>query len=95
MRKSTHTVEYERLKGHLVSLRVNAGLSQRALAERLRVPHSWVAKIESGERRVDLIEFLWICDAVAVDPCDMLASFLGSVSPVRASQFATRRRGAR
>ena len=94
MRKSTHTPEYERLKGHLVSLRVSAGLSQRALAERLRVPRSWVAKIESGERRLDLIEFLWICEAVAVDPGDTLASFLSSVTPTRDSQRATRRRGA-
>lgn len=61
MRKSTHTPEYGKLKERLLSLRTKAGLSQRQLAAVLRVPHSWVAKVESGERRIDLVEFAWFC----------------------------------
>jgi len=68
MRKSTHTSEYKQLRGRLTALRVNAGLSQRELAATLGVPHSWVAKVESGERRIDLIEFGWFCTACGSAP---------------------------
>lgn len=68
MRKSTHSGEYATLKESLAAARQAAGLSQRQLARRLRVPHTWVAKVESGERRIDLIEFGWFCEACGVSP---------------------------
>jgi transcriptional regulator with XRE-family HTH domain len=61
----------------LAEMRQTAGLSQRALAERLRVPHSWVAKVESGERRVDLVEFCWICRACGQDADVVAADLIG------------------
>ena len=63
MRKSTHTPEYALLRGRLTEIRKTAGLTQRQLACELQVPHSWVAKVEAGERRIDLIEFSWFCAA--------------------------------
>lgn len=68
MRKSTHTAQYALLREFLAELRKNAGLSQRALADRLRLPHTWVSKVESGERRIDLVEFSWFCEACGSDP---------------------------
>jgi transcriptional regulator with XRE-family HTH domain len=63
MRKSIHTPEYAALRAQLHKLRSDAGLSQRELASRLHVPHSWVAKVENGERRIDLVEFCWFVEA--------------------------------
>jgi hypothetical protein len=37
------------------------------LAARLKVPHSWVAKVENGERRIDLVEFCWFVEACGGD----------------------------
>ena len=68
MRKSTHSPEYAALRQRLTSVRAGAGLSQRQLAQVLKVPHSWVAKVESGERRIDLIEFAWFCAACGASP---------------------------
>jgi len=68
MRKSTHTAEYAALRAELRNSRTKSGISQRTLAERLKVPHSWVEKIESGERRIDLIECGWFLSACGVDP---------------------------
>jgi transcriptional regulator with XRE-family HTH domain len=68
MKKSVHTPEYESLKAELRASRSKAGLSQRDLAARLKVPHSWVAKVESGERRIDLVEFCWFAAACGMDP---------------------------
>jgi DNA-binding transcriptional regulator YiaG len=56
MEKSTHTTEYAALRAELLAARKSADLSQRDLATILKVPHSWVAKVESGERRIDLVE---------------------------------------
>lgn len=67
MRKSVHTPEYALLKEELRAARVAASLSQRELAAALRVPPSVVAKIESGERRTDVVEFCWFMIACEAD----------------------------
>jgi transcriptional regulator with XRE-family HTH domain len=68
MEKSTHTAEYAVLRTELRAARKTAALSQRDLAANLKVSHSWVAKVESGERRIDLVEFCWFLTACGVDP---------------------------
>lgn len=56
------------MRAELRALRDAAGLSQRDLAAKLDVPHSWVAKVEAGERRIDLVEFVWFVSACGKDP---------------------------
>ncbi|MFH1107893.1 MAG: helix-turn-helix transcriptional regulator [Planctomycetota bacterium] len=72
MRKSTHTAEYGALRSELRVARTAAGLSQRQLAGRLMVPHSWVEKVENGERRIDVIECGWFLAACGVDSLAVL-----------------------
>jgi transcriptional regulator with XRE-family HTH domain len=79
MEKSTHTAEYAALRRELRSTREDAGLSQRQLAARLKVPHSWIAKVESGERRVDLVEFGWFVSACGVDPVPLSKRLLREI----------------
>lgn len=65
---------------HLLrSAREAADLSQRDLAARLGVHHSWVAKVELGERRLDLIEFARYVRAVDGDPVDMFADVISKL----------------
>lgn len=80
MQKSTHTPEYDALRSELRATRERAGLSQRELAGRLRLPHSWVAKVETGERRIDLIEFGWFMSACEADPIPVSARLLQKVA---------------
>jgi transcriptional regulator with XRE-family HTH domain len=87
MEKSTHTTEYRALRAELREMRAIAGLSQRDLARRLAVPHSWVAKVESGERRIDIIEFCWFASACRADS---LAIFDRVARSVRKPQSARR-----
>ena len=54
MRKSIYTSEYAALCEELRAARRDAGLSQRALAERLEVSPSWVAKVEANTRGVKM-----------------------------------------
>jgi transcriptional regulator with XRE-family HTH domain len=48
--------------------RTDADLTQRALAARLRKPHSYIWKVEAGERRIDPVEFAGWCRACGVSP---------------------------
>jgi DNA-binding XRE family transcriptional regulator len=59
----------------LAASRREAGLTQRQLAERLKRPHSFISKIEAGERRLDVLEFMEIAKALKVDPVDLFKRF--------------------
>jgi DNA-binding transcriptional regulator YiaG len=50
--------EHVYLCQRLRQVRLDAGLTQADLAERLNKPQSFVAKVETQERRLDLIEFV-------------------------------------
>jgi transcriptional regulator with XRE-family HTH domain len=78
MQKSVHSSEYRALRAELRRVREQANLSQRDLAARLEVPHSWIAKVESGERRIDLVEFCWFAKACGTDPQAILKRLLRS-----------------
>lgn len=48
----------------LYRLRINSGITQQELAAKLNSPQSYISKIETGERRIDLIEMREICKAL-------------------------------
>jgi transcriptional regulator with XRE-family HTH domain len=48
----------------LKQARLDAGMSQQQVAAIMRVPQSFVAKVELGERRLDVIEFLRMTNAI-------------------------------
>lgn len=68
MPSSFYTPESKILADFLAEKRHKVGLKQRELAERLDVPHSWVGNVEVGQRRVDMVEFFWICEALGISP---------------------------
>ena len=76
MEKSTFTPHYEALREELVKMRKEAGLSQRALAEKLGRERSFVSRIELGERRLDVVEFFWVCQACGQDAADLASDMM-------------------
>ena len=64
--------QYERFKQLLIAARKKAGLTQVELAERLSRPQSYVSKYERGERRLDVIEFLEVAEAIGIEPIEFL-----------------------
>lgn len=67
------TAAYEAMVSVLVVARGNAGMTQHDLAGRLGVSQSMVAKIESRQRNVSLLEFLAIAKAIGVAPEDLIS----------------------
>ena len=70
MRKSLRSPAHEAMLALLHRARKEAGLTQAELAERLLKPQSFVAKVEGGERRLDVIEFIQVLHAIGADPAD-------------------------
>jgi transcriptional regulator with XRE-family HTH domain len=56
--------------------RVDAGLTQVALAGRLRKPQSFVSKYEQGERSLDVLEYVAVARAIGLEPFDFLRDIL-------------------
>ena len=82
MRRWVRSPSYRIAIAKLVDARNKAGLSQRDLAEKIGKPHSFVAKIENGERRLDLIEFISIVRALGVGEAEMIR-VIGGALPKR------------
>ena len=68
MEKTIYSEQSALLREILTTLRKKADLSQRALAQRIGREHSFVARVELGERRLDVVEFWWYCRACEARP---------------------------
>ncbi|CAM3951783.1 helix-turn-helix domain-containing protein [Vibrio aquimaris] len=77
MTSSVFSKKYEIFRLLLVSARKDLGVTQKVLAEQLNKPQSFVSKYESGERRLDLIEFLDVAAALQFDACQFIKKLEG------------------
>jgi transcriptional regulator with XRE-family HTH domain len=81
MTSSIFTEQYGRFRELLVQYRQLRSITQAQLAESLNRPQSFVSKYESGERRLDLVEFLEIAIALRFDPCELIRTILSETLP--------------
>ena len=70
--KSIHSGGQSAFSELMIKARRNAGLTQHELAKRLHKPQSFIAKYEGGERRLDVVEFLTVCQAIGADSVKIL-----------------------
>ncbi|QUD90578.1 helix-turn-helix domain-containing protein [Phenylobacterium montanum] len=73
MRRWVSSPSYRATLETLVAARYECGLSQKAVADILGKPPSFIAKIDLGERRLDLVEFVTIARALGLTPEDLMA----------------------
>ncbi len=59
----------------IAAVRKAADVTQVELAGRLVKPQSFVSKVERGERRLDVIEFCQVAEALGRDPARLLGEF--------------------
>jgi transcriptional regulator with XRE-family HTH domain len=78
--KSVHSGGQSAFCELMIKARKAAGLTQRELADRLRKPQSFVAKYEGGKRRIDVVEFLTVCQAIGVDSAKLLKELKNAIA---------------
>ena len=71
--KYLRSARHRALIAEIIEARKAAGLTQRQLAAvALRRSNSFVWKIEAGERRVDVLEFVELARCLGVSPPELL-----------------------
>ena len=74
--KTLRSRRHRALCATLLAARKAAKLSQAELASRLKTSQTAIARIESGERRVDVVEFIDIARVLRIDPRDVLSELM-------------------
>lgn len=72
LKLSIHSPEHVWLRQLFIKRREGLGLTQRALAARLGVIHSFIGKVETGDRRLDVFEFIAYCEALELDAAEII-----------------------
>ncbi|MHA6326502.1 helix-turn-helix domain-containing protein [Roseivivax sp. CAU 1753] len=73
MAKTIRSKGQEALCQALVDARIKAGLSQQQLAAKLKRHQSFVARLESGERRIDVVEFTVLARIIGFEKDEVLS----------------------
>jgi transcriptional regulator with XRE-family HTH domain len=71
-RKWVASPYYRAIIDTVKAARLEAGISQRQMAQRLGKPPSFVNKIELIERRIDLLEFIAFANAMGIPPAVLM-----------------------
>lgn len=66
----------KKLAAILVEARKKAGMRQIDLAKKLGVYQSWVTHLESGQRRVDVVELIELGKAIGFEPSDVVKKLM-------------------
>ena len=56
MTKAIYLKEYKLIAEELKKARIESGLTQEIVAEKIKRPQSYISKVEQGEQRIDIIE---------------------------------------
>lgn len=71
--KRNQALIYRKVPPFLREMRLKADLTQRQLADRIGQSQWWVARSETGSRRLDVAEFVEFCIGCGVDPAGALS----------------------
>jgi transcriptional regulator with XRE-family HTH domain len=72
--KPRRAKRYKALVGLLVARREAAGMTQSDLAARLGKSQSFVARLESGQRRITVVEFMTLAKILRFDPYKVVST---------------------
>jgi len=77
--KSMFCAEHETLRLVLRKERKKRKLTQEKVAAGCGWPQSVIAKIEQGERRIDVVEFMWLANAMNIKPEILFRKIMGQI----------------
>lgn len=70
--KTIYQARYAAFIDALISARKNQSLTQLEVAQALGKPQSYIAKIEGKDRKLDVMEFVALCEAIHHDPSELI-----------------------
>ncbi|MBT4181305.1 helix-turn-helix transcriptional regulator [Candidatus Woesearchaeota archaeon] len=76
MKKAIYSSEVKILCAWLKEKRELSNLTMRDLAKLLDTSHATIGKIELGERRLDVIEWIQYCEALDASPFECLETLV-------------------
>lgn len=79
MKTSVYSSHYDKLRLWLKAHREEQSLSLREVSEKWGKHHSILGKIEQAGRKIELVEFIELCDILLVDPHDGLTLLIKSI----------------
>ena len=83
MSKTTFTQANDIFRELLKETRVAKNLTQADVAKSLGVPQSYVSKYESGERRLDFVETVLVCETLGMSIEDFAAAYSARLAMAR------------
>ncbi len=70
--KTIYKERYRSIIQKLIERRRVLNMTQRQISARLNKPQSYIAKIEGFERKLDVLEFIEICEVIDLEPSTVL-----------------------
>ncbi len=80
MSRTLQSSRHQALKEFLIEKRKKAGLTQTDVAKKLRRYQSFVANVETGQRKLDVVELLAFAEAIGFDPREAIKRLLATKS---------------
>lgn len=79
MQKTLGSRGHKALVDLVIDKRKSAGLTQDDVAKALGQHQSFVARLESGQRRIDVIEYMTLAQVIGFDAADELRSLIAKL----------------
>lgn len=73
MVKTIYASEYAAMLVMLRNKRIDVGMTQAELAQKMGVSRLFIGRCERGDRRLDVIELLAFCSALGIEPQKFIA----------------------
>jgi hypothetical protein len=80
MKTSVYSSHYDKLRLWLKAHREKQSLSLREVSEKWGKHHSILGKIEQARRKIELLEFIELCQILEVDPREGLSVLMKSMN---------------
>ncbi|PIE46650.1 MAG: transcriptional regulator [Gammaproteobacteria bacterium] len=70
--KTIYKAKYKKIIQILVKTRKQSVITQQQLADKLKKPQSYIAKTEKYERKLDILEFIELCEALGLTASEVI-----------------------
>jgi len=74
--KTLYSPASQKLSLWLRNQRELRGLTMRQAGELIDKPHSFIGKTECGQRRLDVVEFIWYCERLGFNPLEGIKTLI-------------------